>query len=383
MPSSAAALGGNLQDSVALCLDAIQHEQDSRYGTAKSGPETSNTQVGAKDLSGKRTFLWIIAAIAFASAIAVVIVRLYMWKPRLTTIQGAVIRADKDPNKQTPIPDVEVTASRGLIATTTRSDASGYFRITFPQVIWPGETVTLKFTQADYHPLTLNLKMEFRSTARRLVIAEMKPLSEKTLEAPAKSTHTVSNLRIRYTVSSQSEENIGSAARTFQVENQGDVPCRRQGPCSPDGDWKAAEKSITLDAGLGNEYRDVRASCIAGPCPFTRITTRAQGRTIVATALDWSDTATFLLEAEVFHTSLDSNVRESYPVIFDRNLSFTLPPTQEGVSIEAEIDGTPMVFPLGPDIYLSWATCDRRISPGGDKSIVYQCELKPGYIFPK
>lgn len=317
----------------------------------------------------------------FASAVAAVIVRLYMWKPRLTTIQGAVMRADKDPNKQTPVSGAEVTASRGMISATTRSDASGYFRVTFPQVIWPGETVTLKFNHADYHPLDMNLKMEFRSTSRRLVIAPMKPLSASALETPAKTTHVVSNLRIRYTVNSQSDENIGSAARTFQVENQGDVPCRHQGPCSPDGDWKAATKSITLDAGLGNEYRDVRASCIAGPCPFTRITTHAQGRTIVADAEDWSDTATFLLEAEVFHTSLNSNVRESYPVIFDRNLSFTLPATQEGVSIEADIDGTPMVFPLGPDIYLSWATCNERTSPGGEKSIVYQCELKPGYRF--
>jgi hypothetical protein len=332
-------------------------------------------------LTRKRTFLWIIAAIAFVAAVAVVVVRLYMWKPRLTTIQGAVIRADEDTHRQTPIADAVVTASRGLDSVTTRSDASGYFQITFPQVIWPGQAVTLAFRQPDYQPLTMNLTMAFRSTSRRLVVVQMTPRAAPVVMVSGKPLSVVSNIRIRYTVNSRSEENIGSAVRTFQVVNQGNVPCRREGPCSPDGNWKAASESVTLDAGLGNEYRDVRASCIAGPCPFTRISTRAEGRTIVATAENWSDTATFLLEAEVFHTSLDSSVRESYPVIFDHNLSFTLPTSEEGVSIEAEINGTPIVFPLGPDMYLSWANCNVRTTPGGENSTVYQCELKPGYRF--
>lgn len=322
-------------------------------------------------------------AIAVAGAIVAVVVRLHRWKPRLSTIQGAVIRADADTHKEVPVPGAVVTASRGPVSTSTRSDTSGYFHITFPQVVWPGQTVALSFHQPDYHPLDMNLEMTFRSTPRRLIVAEMKPLAAPLEMRIGKPAQLVSDIRIRYSVNSQSEENIGSLARTFQVVNQGNVPCRRQGPCSPDGSWKAATASITLDAGLGNEFRDVRASCIAGPCPFTHVNTRGfehGGRTIVVTAVDWSDTATFLLEAAVFRTSLDSNVRESYPVLFDRHLNFTLPATQEGVSIEAEIAGTPMVFPLGPDIYLSWANCTVRVN-GGTKSQVYQCELKPGYRF--
>jgi hypothetical protein len=139
-----------------------------------------------------------------------------------------------------------------------------------------------------------------------------------------------------------------------------------------------------LDAGTGNVFRDARASCIAGPCPFTRIDSSGfanGGRTITASALDWSDTATFLLEAEVFRDTIDSSERESYPVIFGKTLHFTLPSTQEGASIEAEVDGTQMVFPLGPDLYLSWANCTARNSSEQDKSTVYQCELKPDYRF--
>jgi hypothetical protein len=166
--------------------------------------------------------------------------------------------------------------------------------------------------------------------------------------------------------------------------NKGNVPCNKQGPCSPDGSWKAATGSITLDAGPGNEFRNVRASCIAGPCPFTRIDSSGferGGQIITASALDWSDPATFLLEAEVIRQSINSSVRESYPVVFGRTLNFVLPGSEEGASIEADLDGTPMVFPLGPELYLSWAKCSER--GGGDSagSKVYRCELKPGYRF--
>jgi hypothetical protein len=87
------------------------------------------------------------------------------------------------------------------------------------------------------------------------------------------------------------------------------------------------------------------------------------------------------MEAEVYHAAISSNVRELYPVIFGRTLNFTLPPTQEGVSLEAEIDGSPMVFPLGPDLNLSWATCTVRTGTDKEKTTVYRCELKPDYRF--
>jgi hypothetical protein len=105
------------------------------------------------------------------------------------------------------------------------------------------------------------------------------------------------------------------------------------------------------------------------------------GRTITASAVDWSDTATFLIEAEVFRTAMTSRVRYLYPVLFGPTLNFTLPPTQEGVTIEADVAGTPMVFPLGPELYLSWATCITRKSTDSEQTTVYRCELKPGYKF--
>ena len=94
---------------------------------------------------------------------------------------------------------------------------------------------------------------------------------------------------------------------------------------------------------------------------------------------NWSDTTTFLVEAEVVHPMVSDLVRESYPVIFGQALNFSLPLLAEGPSIEAEINGDSIVFPLGPDLFLSWADCHVRVDK--DQAKAFRCELKPGYRF--
>lgn len=295
------------------------------------------------------------------------------------------MRADADPSKRLPVGGVQVTATDGMMTASTRSDASGYFNLRFREQIWPGHTLQLMFRKPEYKDYDLKVPLTYRGSVDKLWLAEMISLGPETeAENGGKKLSVVSNVRIRFTENTEGDENIGSAVKTFQVVNKGNVPCNRQAPCSPDGQWKAAVGSITLDAGTGNEFRNARASCIAGPCPFTRIDSSGfehGGRVITASALDWSDTAMFLLEAEVFRKSINSSVRESYPVKFGRTLNFVLPATQEGASIEADLDGTPIVFPLGPDLYLSWANCTARSSRDAASSTVYRCELKPGYRF--
>jgi len=329
-----------------------------------------------------RTIVWSVVAVAAAASILVVLAVRH-WKPRWSIIQGAVIRSDSDVRKQQPIAGVQVAASYRDWSLTTQSDPAGYFRIAIPRAVLPGQTVVLHFEHPGYKPLEMPVVIQFRSSLRRLVVAALLPSAqESVVQSPIAST-VVSNIRVRYTVNSENQQNIGSAANTFEVVNQGNVPCRRQNPCSPDGYWKASTGSIRIDAGAGNEFRDARASCIAGPCPFTRIDSSGfsqAGRFITARALDWSSTATFLLQAEVFHTSIASEMRESYPVVFGGGFNFTAPPTAEGVSLIAEVGGTEIVFPLGPDLDLSWATCALRKGNHTDDSI-YQCELKPAYRF--
>jgi hypothetical protein len=335
-------------------------------------------------MNWRKFAVWAAVIAGGAAIVTVLIVRSYRWRPRALSLQGAVIRSDQDPRKALPIADVSITATDGVISTNAESDASGYFNLRFKESVWPGKTLKLSFRSPGYEPLDLTVPIGLRSINKKLYVASMVPEAAE-IETPTnKKPSAVTNIRIRYTVNLQGEENVGSVARTFQVVNTGNVPCNRQIPCSPDGNWKAATGSISLDAGPDNEFRDVRASCIAGPCPFTRLDSSGfdhGGRKITASALDWSDTVTFLLQAEVFRTSINSSVRESFPVIFGRTLNFTLPPTEEGVSIEADLDGTPMVFPLGPDLYLSWAACTSRTNRESEKSAVFRCELKPGYRF--
>jgi hypothetical protein len=329
----------------------------------------------------KKFFAWIIAGVFVAASLITLLWR-HHWRPGSISIQGAVIRSDSDTRRELPIAGALVSASDGVRNTTTESDASGYFELTIPGVAWPGRTVNLSFRREDYQPLDLEVNAGTRRTRNQLYIVALMPTPQQPVMASNSSQSVVSNIRVRYTVNSLTEENIGSAVKTFQVVNKGNVPCEGHAPCSPDEDWKASVSSLSLDAGNGNEFRNVRASCIAGPCPFTRIDSTGfvhGGRNITVSALDWSDTATFLVGTEVYHAAVSSNVRESYPVIFGRSLNFTVPPTQEGVSIEAEIDGTPMVFPLGPDLFLSWAICSTTKNADAQETTAYRCELKPGY----
>jgi len=187
---------------------------------------------------------------------------------------------------------------------------------------------------------------------------------------------------VRYTVKTPTTVNIGSSVKTFEVVNKANVPCKGDLVCSPDGKWKAAAATATLDAGPDNEFRNGRVSCIAGPCPFTAISHDGfsqGGRTISVTVLDWADTVTFLLQAEAVRSFQSESVRKSYPVIFGRTMSFSVPASAQGTCIEAEVDGSAIVFPIDPNLSLSWADCERQADTDGSK--LFRCQLKPGYLF--
>jgi hypothetical protein len=175
---------------------------------------------------------------------------------------------------------------------------------------------------------------------------------------------------------------VGSAVKTFEVQNVGNIDCKAQEPCSPDGKWKAAVGTMSLDAGEGNQLQNPRVSCIAGPCPFTKIDSEELlegNRVFKVVARDWSDAATFLAEAEVVHPMTGDNLRESYPAILGRSLNFSVPDEAEGLSIEAEVDGTRVVFPLGQDLCLSWAEC--TVEALKDHTHAFHCEVKPNFDF--
>jgi hypothetical protein len=294
------------------------------------------------------------------------------------SLRGAVVKQDSDPRKQSPLTDVAVSAVvNGKVVASAKSDFSGYFRLILPRAIRRGRAVSLQFGHADYVPLDMQ-----EIVGNQIYLAHLQPLQHIVEPPPDRPEIAISNVFVRYTTETSTRVNIGTGLRTFEIVNQGNVPCDRRPPCSPDGRWKAATGSVSLDAGPDNVYEDARLTCIAGSCPFTKIVSdnfSTGGRVISATVLGWSDTTTFLLQAEVFREEIGDTVRESYPVIFGDSLNFTLPASAEGPSFEAEVNGTNIVFPLGPNPILSWADCVVRV--GKDQSKLYRCELKPGYRF--
>jgi hypothetical protein len=306
--------------------------------------------------------------------------------PKPVTITGAVLRQDSDPRKQQPVANAEISVIGGSDTAYGKSDASGLFRVTLRPGITPGETVTVKVESPDYKPFTVTEIPRDQLWVVRLIpiLHEAgNPSTTATTKVPDQEV-AIRDVKVRYSVKFLSTHNVGFASQTFEVVNTGNVPCKGRTPCSPDGKWKAAIGSVTLDAGDKNEFRNPRISCIAGPCPFTKIESAnvaMPARKLTLSALDWSDTATFLVEAEVTHTMVSDMVRQAYPAVFGNGMSFTLPAAAEGPSLEAELNNQEIVFPLGPELTLSWATCQVELT--ANKNKIFRCELKPGYAFKK
>lgn len=311
-------------------------------------------------------------------ALAVGVALFSNWEAhKLRALQGSIVIKDSDVRKQLPIPNVQVTAIFGKNTVQAKSDSAGLFVLKVPPGTRRGQPISFEFQQKDYRPLEHE-----DYVGDQLYVIHMLPLSASTAAEEHHPEIKIGNVTVRYSVKTMTQANIGSTVRTFEVENKGNVLCRNQSPCSPDGRWKAALGSTELDAGPGNEFQDIRVSCIAGPCPFTRVEPERftkSGQLLTVTARDWSDTATFLVEAEVLHPMATEYAHEFYPVIFGKGLSFTLPPSVEGVTIEADVDSQDVFFPLGPALILSWANCNMNMNP--DQTRLYRCELKPGYRF--
>ena len=324
---------------------------------------------------GARTAVWITLMVLIP--FGVLLVR-ELAQHKAITLKGAIIRKDSDPRKEMPIADVVVTANRLMAASESRSDASGFFSLALQRRVRHGEPITLHFRHPDYKPLDVK-----DYAGDQLYVAHLEPAKPEVRPQVSGPGVVISNVVARYSIKSATSANVGSAVKSFEIVNQGNVRCNGQPPCSPDGKWKAAIESVSLDAGDGNEFRNARASCIAGPCPFTKIESdnfAENGRYLNVSVRNWSDTATFLVEAEVFHTLKGDVARQSYPVIFGDGLNFTMPANAEGVTIMADVNGTSVIFPLGPNLFLSWASCNSRVNK--DQTKVFRCALKPGYKFP-
>ena len=323
----------------------------------------------------KKAVIW--GAAVLVIAIALVLVIRNRLQKNGVLIEGAILMQDQDPRRQLPISGVEVTASVGEMVAQSRSDASGLFRLTVPRALWRNETADLVFRHSGYQPMHIMERL-----TDEIYVIRMAAVTAGAVPEPSGTQAILKDVRVRYATKATTPIDVGSIAKTFEVTNVGDRTCNGAATCSPDGKWKAAIGELTLDAGEGHEYRNARASCIAGPCPFARIESdqfSRGGRVIKLSVRNWSDTVTFLVEAEVIQTIPSDSIRNAYPIIFGREMSFTLPSTAQGPSIEADVNGDEIIFPLGPALNLPWAVCNLQV--GADRTKLYRCELKSGYRF--
>ncbi|MGE3401449.1 MAG: carboxypeptidase-like regulatory domain-containing protein, partial [Vicinamibacterales bacterium] len=280
----------------------------------------------------KRIAFWGIIGIV-ATAVAMLLLE---WRQPdgVRLITGAVLTADTDLTRQRPIAEARVSAVAGASSAIGITDESGLFRLTLDPPFPPDQPVTLKVEHPDYHTFEAD-----DLTAGRLHLVRLEPVAPAGAgEGEDGPEVVIANARVRYTFKTETTVEIASAARTFEVVNKANVPCGEEPLCSPDGRWKAALGTFSLDAGESRQFRNIRLSCLAGPCPFTRVQSDEYsrgGQVIAGSVLNWSDTVTYLVEAEVAQHIVSDLVRHSYPAIFERFMNFTLPPGAQGPSIEA------------------------------------------------
>ena len=73
-------------------------------------------------------------------------------------------------------------------------------------------------------------------------------------------------------------------------------------------------------------------------------------------------------------------VSTSYPVTFGQALNLRCLARRRESRFWPRLMVEAIVYPLGPNLYLSWADCNARVNK--DQTKVFRCELKPGYRFP-
>src|SRR5215469_14856993 len=145
----------------------------------------------------------VLSAVSILVILGVILAVLLHRRPPVI-LKGAVLKQDSDPNKQLPIADVEVTATNQVGTGMGKTDATGFFQISLPKGLRRKQQFILQFRHAGYQPLDLN-----DYVSDKLYVARMVAIPP----APKPDTHhpliTISNTRVRYTVASTAEADIG------------------------------------------------------------------------------------------------------------------------------------------------------------------------------
>ena len=125
----------------------------------------------------------------------------------------------------------------------------------------------MKVEHPDYRPFAITTSATDESYVIRLT-----PTARQADAQTFRTTNQVIERSRQVRDAEHEHDDCRHGGSYIRCGNKGNVPCAGQPPCSPDGKWKANLGSLSLDAGEKNqEFRNVRVSCIAGPCPFSAI----------------------------------------------------------------------------------------------------------------
>ena len=119
---------------------------------------------------GRKRAMWVTVAAIAAVVTAAILLLLRSKRIRPVILEGAVIRQASREDKELPLSGAEITASDGSVATSCKSDSSGFFKLVLPTSNQRNAPVKLMFRHPEYQPLDLKV-----IGGARLYVAKMIP----------------------------------------------------------------------------------------------------------------------------------------------------------------------------------------------------------------
>ena len=175
-----------------------------------------------------------------------------------------------------------------------------------------------------------------------------------------------------------------TGVKTFQIQIMGNIPCNGS-TLFPGRQMEGGNQFRVPGCGRGKRFPKCQGFLYCGPLPFhAELIMTAfprEGATSRSPCAIGRIRPHSCFRRRCSDPQISDLVRMTYPIILGTSLNFTLPPTAEGPSVEAELNGENIIFPLGPDpcFELGRLQCQRAKGNNGQK--FYRCELNAGYQF--
>ena len=245
-------------------------------------------------------------------------------------------------------------------AETATSNFSGYFKLRVAPDRW--STATPSRSGSGIPIINRSISM----VARRAAVCAPHVVGSPRCAAPAERPDVVlSDIVVRYTDREQDGDEHRQRRQDLRSRQHRQHPLRsRIRPVHPTASGRRRMAACP-------STRERTTSFAMRACPASPVRARLRG----SSRTDFPEGATsspprsatgrtpprLRSKPRSFGPQNTNTIQRSYPIILGRGAQlYAAPLPPQGVSIEAEVDGSPIVFPLAPNGFLSWATCEIR-----------------------